>query len=276
MDIALLEDAAQAIRITFPQARPEAGLILGSGWSDVAAAFHLRGKMDYGAIPGMGRTGVVGHAGVLLWGELAGIETLVFQGRRHWYEGEGWTPVAIPVFAMKTMGIQRVLLTNAAGGIRRDLVPGNLMVISDHINGMGVNPLQGPHNPAWGARFPDMSEAYSGRLRTLLRKAAEDLKLPVSEGVYLAASGPSYETPAEIRAYRTLGADAVGMSTVPEAILANAAGIEVAGLSCISNAAAGISTQPLSHEEVTDTTRQVMPAMKRLVEVYWSKLAELG
>ena len=276
MDYPLLEKATQVIQAAFPSARPAFAMILGSGWSDVAGAFHVRGELGYETIPGLGRTGVVGHAGKLLWGDLAGLETLIFQGRRHYYEGEGWTPVALPVFAMKHLGVRRLLLTNAAGGIRRDLVPGTLMILSDHINGMGVNPLVGPHHPHWGPRFPDMSHVYSSRLSTLLRKAGEELKLPISEGVYYAASGPSYETPAEIKAYRTLGADAVGMSTVPEAILARAAGIELAGLSCITNAAAGISTENLSHEEVTETTRQTMPLMKRLIQAYWSKLAELA
>lgn len=274
MDTKLLEQATDTIRSAFPNARPSHGLILGSGWSDVAALFKERGALNYGDIPGLGKTGVVGHAGKLVWGECAGIETLIFQGRRHFYEGEGWTPCALPVYVMKSLGVSSVLLTNAAGGIRRDLVPGTLMVISDHINNFGTNPLIGAHNPFWGPRFPDLSAAYDPVYRRLLRQAGDRANLDTAEGVYLASTGPFYETPAEIAAYRTIGADAVGMSTVPETILARAVGIRVAGLSCITNAAAGISMNPLSHEEVTETTKLTMPKMVAVVESFWKLMAE--
>ncbi|HMP74420.1 MAG TPA: purine-nucleoside phosphorylase [Kiritimatiellia bacterium] len=275
MDYNLLEQATATVRNAFPNARPSHGLILGSGWSDVAARFKERGSLDYGAIPGLGKTGVVGHAGKLVWGEIAGLETLVFQGRRHYYEGEGWTPCALPVYVMKSLGVHSVLLTNAAGGIRRDLVPGTLMIISDHINNFGANPLIGPHHDFWGPRFPDLSAAYDPAYRRILRQAGDRAKIETSEGVYLASTGPFYETPAEISAYRSIGADAVGMSTVPETILARAAGLRVAGLSCITNAAAGISMNPLTHEEVTETTKITMPKMVALVETFWHMLGEL-
>ena len=207
--------------------------------------------------------------------EAAGITTLIFQGRRHYYEGEGWTPVAVPVYVLKQLGVEWVLLTNAAGGVRDDLRPGSLMILSDHINNMGTNPLLGPHHACWGPRFPDLSNAYALPMRAALKRAAMSCGLGVGEGVYFASSGPFYETPAEIKAYRTLGADAVGMSTVPEALLANAAGLRVAGLSCITNSAAGISANPLSHEEVTETSKQTMPKMIAMISSFWKEMANV-
>ena len=268
-----LDDALNTIRTAWPDAKPAAGLILGSGWSEVAAAFTARGSLAYEEIPGLGRTGVVGHAGRLVWGDYAGVETLIFQGRRHYYEGVGWTPVALPLYVLKSLGARLVTLTNAAGGIRADLAPGTLMIVTDHINMIGSNPLLGRHDPLWGPRFPDQSAVYDAGLREALKRAGAAAGEKLAEGIYLAGSGPAYETPAEIRAWRALGADAVGMSTVPEAMLAKAAGLRVAGLSCITNWAAGISAQPLSHEEVTDTTAKSMARMKALLLAYWKELA---
>ena len=275
MDHKTLESALSFVRGKWPKAKPSCGLICGSGWSDVVSAFKERGALSYGEIPGMGAPGVVGHAGRLVWGELAGIETFIFQGRRHWYEGEGWPPIALPVYLLKNMGATQVVVTNAAGGIRGDLRPGNLMIIDDHINLMGANPLLGPHDPAWGPRFPDQSTVYDEKLRDLFEKAAKAIGLMIFRGVYLAGSGPAYETPAEIRAWRTLGADAVGMSTVPEALLANAAGLRVVGLSCITNFAAGISKHALSHAEVTETTQAAMADMTKLITQFWKELAHV-
>ncbi|MDD4735340.1 MAG: purine-nucleoside phosphorylase [Kiritimatiellae bacterium] len=272
MDYQELDNALQAVRKRWPEARPACGLILGSGWSDVAEAFTIRDTMPYTDIPGLGATGVVGHAGRLALAEYAGKETLIFQGRRHWYEGVGWTPIAIPVYLLKQLGASMLLVTNAAGGIREDLPPGTLMALDDHINFLGSHPLIGAHDPVWGPRFPDQTFIYKPELRAAMDRAAKAAEVPLKHGVYLAASGPTYETPAEIQFYKRIGADAVGMSTVPEALLANAAGLRVAGLSCITNFAAGILAQPLSHEEVTEATKEAMPRMKSFVLKFWEEI----
>jgi purine-nucleoside phosphorylase len=271
-----LEKALAFVRKEWPSARPEMGLILGSGWSEVVDAFNVAAAIPYEDIPGLGKTGVIGHAGRLVLAESSGLETLIFQGRRHFYEGVGWTPIAMPIFLLKSLGARGVLITNAAGGIRSDLVTGKLMIIEDHINFLGANPLVGPHDDFWGPRFPDQSEVYDVTLRRLLTLAGRDAGEELARGVYLADSGPAYESPAEIRAFKALGADAVGMSTVPEAMLAKAAGLRVAGLSCITNSAAGISATPLSHEEVTQATRNAMARMKRVVLNFWREVAREG
>lgn len=273
IDNAKLQPALDAVQAAFPAAKPKIALILGSGWSDVAASFEKLGEISYADIPGLGAAGVVGHAGKLLWGRASGIETFVFQGRRHYYEGVGWDTVAIPTFLAKACGAAALFLTNAAGGTNPDWRPGDLMVIDDHINMMGVTPLLGRHDPFWGPRFPDQSRVYDRGLRALLDRAASSVSIPLRHGVYLAGTGPTYETPAEIRAWRALGADAVGMSTVPEAMLGNAAGLRVVALSCITNMASGILDQPLTHEEVTETTRVSMANMKNLIQAFWRELA---
>lgn len=274
IDMKLLGQAAAYVSKKFKGLKPECGLILGSGWGQVVDAFTIRKAIPYEEIPGLGKTGVVGHSGRLVWAELAGLQTLIFQGRRHFYEGVGWTAVSLPVFLLKTFGVKRVMITNAAGGIRSDLTSGKLMIIDDHINAMGTNALIGPHDPFWGPRFPDQSEVYDSGLRDILESAGKRAKVKLARGIYLAGSGPAYETPAEIRAYRAIGADAVGMSTVPEAMLAKAVGLKVVGLSCISNSAAGISKNPLTHDEVTETTKQTMPKMKSVIENFWKELAD--
>lgn len=275
MDMHRLQQAFDKIRAHWPDARPRAGLVLGSGWSDVVASFSVKDSLPYEDIPGLGKPGVVGHSGKLAWAELGGVETFIFQGRRHFYEGEGWTPCALPIYVLKQFGVKVVTLTNAAGVIKPGLKPGDLMVIDDHLNNFGTNPLIGPHHEVWGPRFPDQSEVYTKSLRQLLDEAAKEINLPIHHGVYLASSGPPYETPAEIRRYKAAGADAVGMSTVPEAQLASAAGMKVAGLSCITNFAAGISPHALTHEEVTEATREAMPRMKNLLAAYWKKLGKV-
>jgi len=272
IDYSLLENAYELIRGRWPEARPMCGLVCGSGWSDVISAFDVKDSLDYEEIPGLGATGVAGHAGKLVWGVNAGIETLIFRGRRHFYEGEGWTPVILPVYLLKKMSAETIVLTNAAGGVKEGFKPGDLMLIEDHINNMG-SPLIGPHNEIWGPRFPDQSEVYDAGLRALAEKAATGTEVDLKKGVYLASSGPAYETPSEIRAFRTLGADAVGMSTVPEAMLANAAGLRVAAFSCITNLAAGISSTALTHEEVTETTQQTMPRMRALLLKFWEEMS---
>jgi purine-nucleoside phosphorylase len=274
MDYPTLDRALHTIRAKWPKTSPAAGLICGSGWGEVVKTFTVIDSMPYEAIPGLGKTGVVGHAGRLVRVESNGIETLIFQGRRHHYEGEGWTPVALPLYVLKQLGCKRVVLTNSAGGAREDLHPGDLMLIRDHINLMFANPLTGPHNPVWGPRFPDQSNVYTPVLVDFMKRAAQRIGLTVKEGVYLASPGPTYESPAEVRMYRSLGADALGMSTVPEAMLANAAGMQVAGISCITNYAAGILPQPLSHEEVTAMTTKSMPKMQALIAAFWQQLGE--
>lgn len=272
IDHPALDEAVAFIKKQWPAAKPACGLICGSGWSDVVSVFRERGALPFDKIPGLGTPGVVGHAGRLVWGEYEGLETLVFQGRRHFYEGKGWTPVALPVYVLRKLGARIVVLTNAAGGIRSDLKPGDLMLLDDHINNLG-SPLIGPHNQTWGPRFPDQTAVYDPALRDLARRAAKAAGVEVKSGVYLASSGPAYETPAEIRVYRTIGADAVGMSTVPEAQLANAAGMRVLAISCITNYAAGISPTALTHEEVTATTQSVMPKMTKLFASLWKELS---
>lgn len=267
IDPALLEAAAKTVKNRLPHAKPRCGIVLGSGWAEAVAG--LEGEMlNYDQIPGLGKTGVPGHVGKLLLTSVNGMEIAVFQGRRHWYEGEGWTPVILPVYLLHTLGAESVLLTNASGGIRSDLPPGTLMAIQDHINMLGSNPLIGPHNPGLGTRFPDQTEVYSRILRNKLLAAGAD-----AEGVYVATMGPTFETPAEIRQFGAMGADAVGMSTVPEAILANALDMRVAGLSCICNWAAGIGSTRLTHEDVNEVAAATMPRMRETILNFLRELA---
>lgn len=269
MNMEILEQAWAVVSARWPDMQPVGGMVLGSGWSEVAAAFTEIDSLPYEDLPGLGRPGVDGHAGRLTLAELDGYRLLIFQGRRHLYEGEGWTPIALPIYLLKRAQAQVVLLTNSAGGMDAGMKPGDLMVVKDHINMMGSNPLVGPHRPFWGARFPDQTHVYDRCLVGLMEKAGHALGIPAPRGVYLAVSGPTYETPAEVQVFALLGAQAVGMSTVPEAILANAAGLKVAALSCITNLAAGITAQLLHHEEVTQAAREAMPRMKALLAGFW-------
>ena len=272
MNMNILNAAVTSLRQAWPDAKPAMGIVLGSGWREVSSAFRLRQAVRYAHIPGLGSTQVAGHDGQLHWAEHNGREIFVFLGRRHWYEGAGWEPIAIPVYVLKSFGASSVLLTNSAGGVRADLKPGDLMAIDDHINAMGVNPLSGPHAAEWGASFPDMSEVYSTALQMQLDEAARRSGIALHHGVYLAAAGPSYETPAEIKAFRALGADAVGMSTAPEAILAHAAGLRVAGVSCITNAAAAAG-RTLSHAEVLAAAAAAVPGLKSLIQEFVAGVA---
>ena len=267
IDASVLDSAAKALKKKWHAAKPRVGLILGSGWGEAVADFE-GAELSYSKIPGLGKTGVLGHKGKMLYTQVNGTEVLIFQGRRHWYEGEGWTPVVLPVYLLKALGAETLLLTNASGGIRNDLEPGSLMVISDHINMLGSNPLIGPHNPKLGTRFPDQTEVYDKELRDKLLEAGAD-----SRGVYIATMGPTFETPAEIHQYRNMGADAVGMSTVPEAIVANAMGLKVAGLSCVCNWAAGITPDPLTHEDVNEVAAATMPKMKATITNFLKELS---
>ena len=273
MNTSLFDTAVAALPPCCFEQPPACGLILGSGWSPALQTGDVKLRLPFGDIPGLGASTVVGHAGELVLFEKYGIRVAAFLGRRHWYEGEGWTPVALPVELMRRLGVRDVLLTNAAGGIHPDLRPGSFLSIRDHINLSGLNPLQGPPVSGWGPRFPDQSRVYHPELRRLLQDAARNAGVALAEGVYAFTAGPAYETPAEIRGYAALGADAVGMSTVPEAMIANAAGLRVAAVSCISNAAAGAGSPPLDHAEVLAETQRVTPQMTALLEGFMRKLA---
>jgi purine-nucleoside phosphorylase len=248
-------------------------MILGSGWNAVAESLVIEESIEYERIPCLGATGVEGHAGRLLLARASGLQVLVFQGRRHWYEGVGWEPIALPVFVAREMGVTCLVVTNASGAIRRDLEPGQLLLITDHINAMGANPLTGPHDSSWGERFPDQTRVYNPELSELLREAADHVGSPLATGVYVATMGPTYETPAEIRAFEAMGADIVGMSTVPEAILGNAAGMRVAGLSCVANMASGIAEEPLSHADVLSAVNASQRKMATLFTEFFALLA---
>jgi purine-nucleoside phosphorylase len=264
MDYNQIQTAASYINEKLPQ-QPKIGLILGSGLGVLADDIVNPVKIPYNEIPGFPVSTVEGHAGQLVCGQLSGVEVIAMQGRFHYYEGYSMDKVTFPVRVMKELGIETLIVTNAAGGVNESFEPGDLMIITDHINNMGTNPLIGPNDSHFGVRFPDMSEAYSKNLRAVAKEVAEKNNLTIKEGVYLGNPGPVYETPAEIRMIRTLGGDAVGMSTVPEVIVANHSGIEVLGISCISNMAAGILDQPLSHDEVIETTEKVKSSFLLLV-----------
>lgn len=259
-----IKEAAGYIREKYPVA-PEIGLILGSGLGVLADLVEDAVTIPYEDIPNFPVSTVEGHAGELLLGTIGGRNVLLMKGRFHMYEGYGVDTVSFPVRVMKELGVQKLLVTNAAGGVNTSYSPGDLMVIRDHINFTFRNPLIGPNFGELGVRFPDMSEAYSRRLREVAKSVAAEQGLTLQEGVYLGLLGPSYETPAEIRMIRALGGDAVGMSTVSEVLVARHAGIEVLGFSCISNMAAGILDQPLSHEEVIETTERVKQTFLKLI-----------
>lgn len=263
IDIKMLEKAWADVHKKWPKAKPFGSFVLGSGWGDAIKVFNIKAELSYSEISGFGKTGVIGHAGKLSLVEIKGKEFFVFQGRRHYYEGEGWTPVLVPAYITKMSGAKIFFLSNAAGGIK--YAPGDLMIINGHINQIGANPLMGPHHAELGPRFPDQTNTYDLELIKLMDACAKKAKVKIKKGIYLAASGPSYETPSEIKFYKTIGADAVGMSTVPEAIVANSMGLKVAAISCITNFAAGISPVPLSHKEVVETLDTTMPQIHKLI-----------
>lgn len=273
VNLMALNRAAATFPPPFIEARPTCGMILGSGWSDALQGEGLLARAGFDRIVGLGPSTVAGHAGELRLLRRHGVTVVAFCGRRHWYEGEGWTPVVIPVDIMRRIGVRHVLLTNAAGAIRPDLRPGSFLLIRDHINTVGINPLQGPLVAGWGPRFPDQSQVYHPDLRATLQQAAQNAGIALHEGIYAFTAGPTYETPAEIRGYAALGADAVGMSTVPEAMVANAAGMQVAAISCISNMAAGIAAPSLGHEEVLAETKRATPLMAKLLDGFLKGLA---
>ena len=260
-----LNVAAATLKGKLPEV-PEIALVLGSGLSQ---AFGIPGEgvtIPWSEIPGFPLPTVAGHAGEFWAGEVNGKQLLLQRGRTHYYEGYSIDDVVFATRMFALLGIKTLIVTNASGAINRDFSAGDLVVITDHINMLGINPLRGPNLDELGPRFPDMSSAYSPRLRALAKQEAESSGITIKEGVYLATIGPSYESPAEIRAFRTLGADLVGMSTVPEVIAARHAGMEVLGISCATNLAAGVDPEAtLSHAEVIETTKRVGDAMRRLI-----------
>ncbi|MGM0791642.1 MAG: purine-nucleoside phosphorylase [Bacillota bacterium] len=256
MDYGKIQNAAKFLKEKYGET-PKIGLILGSGLGVLAEEIEQPVKIPYNEIPDFPVSTVEGHAGQLVFGLLNGVQAVAMQGRFHYYEGYSFDKVTFPVRVMKELGVEILIVTNAAGGVNESFAPGDLMLISDHINNMGSNPLIGPNDSKLGVRFPDMSEAYSRELRQQAREIAGKLNISIQEGVYVGNTGPTYETPAEVRMLRTMGGDAVGMSTVPEVIVARHAGLKVLGISCISNMAAGILDQPLNHEEVIETTEKV-------------------
>ena len=244
--------------------KPEIGIVLGSGLGDLADTY-CEFAIPYDKIPGFAKSTVEGHKGQLVFAQINKRNIVMMQGRNHFYEGHSMQDVTYPIKVMKKLGVKTVIITNAAGAINKSFRPGDLMVITDHINLMGTNPLIGPNDPDLGVRFPDMSEVYNKNLIKIVDAAGRLLKIDLKHGVYVATTGPSYETPAEIKMARFMGGDAAGMSTVPEAIVANYCGMKVIGISCISNFATGISSKKLSHEEVIETTEKVKAKFKELV-----------
>lgn len=259
-----IEKCTAAIRAAHGGPIPRVAIQLGSGLNAVADALSDATTLPYSDIPGFPQPSVAGHEGRLLIGNFRGEPVLCLQGRVHYYEGQGLEPAVIMVRVLKALGVEVLILTNAAGSLNGDMGPGSLMAITDHINFSGANPLIGPNDDAVGVRFPDMSHAYDPALRSLLHEAAKEARTKLHEGVYVMASGPSFETPAEINAFRAMGADAVGMSTVPECIVANHCGLRVTGVSTITNLAAGMSDTPLTHDE---TMREGALATERLIDI---------
>jgi len=268
---AAAERAADAVRDRLGVSAPACAVVLGSGLGGLADELGDARRVPFGEVPGFPAATVAGHAGALLGGTLGGREVLCLAGRFHLYEGHSAQLAGFPVRVLRALGARTLFVSNAAGGVRRTFAPGDLMVIADHLNLMFRNPLVGPVQPG-DLRFPDMSDPYDASLRRVLREAARRLGTAVQEGVYAGLLGPSYETPAEVRMLERLGADAVGMSTVPEVIVARASGMRVAGVSCITNQAAGIAQHALSHDEVLEVGREAGGRFRALVTEFVRRL----
>jgi purine-nucleoside phosphorylase len=266
--VSYYDQVGEAVRLIRDRvaAPPDIAVVLGSGLGLFAGRLGEAVSIPYAEIPHWPGSGVIGHEGRLVAGMAGARRVAVLSGRAHYYEGYDLKTVTFGIRVMGLLGVKSVVLTNAAGGINLDFAAGVLMAIDDHINLMGASPLIGPNEDRFGPRFPDMSEVYSRRLRSLASEAARRTGTALAHGVYAALAGPSYETPAEIRHLRLIGADAVGMSTVPEAIAARHMGLEVLGISCITNMAAGVLPQPLRHEEVMETAQRVQGTFARLLE----------
>ncbi|MBP5285356.1 MAG: purine-nucleoside phosphorylase [Kiritimatiellae bacterium] len=272
MDFSYFDRAAGYLPDVCFERRPDLGIMLGSGWGDALKADAAILSISYSDIPGFGASTVAGHAGEFRLFQLHGKIVAAWCGRRHYYEGVGWEPVVLPVEMLRRMGCEKILLTNAAGGIDPGLRPGDFVVIRDHVNLLGLGPLIGPAREEWGPRFPDMTAIYTKHLAELLHAAANRLGIRAKDGVYAFNAGPCYETPAEIRAYAALGASVVGMSTVPEAVFAKACGMKVAGVSLVSNLAAGIAGGSLSHEEVVAAGTEAKLRMAALIGDFVDRL----
>ena len=270
-----LDAAAAAVRARAPGFWPKVGVVLGSGLGAVADGCAGVVAIPFADIPHLGRPSVQGHPGRLLLGTLAGVPVAVLQGRLHPYEGWSASEAAFPVRLLCWLGIRALVLTNASGGVRAGLHPGDFLLVRDHLNLSGTNPLTGPNDEAVGPRFPDLSQAYSPRLCASLKATAAELGIPLAEGVYAMVAGPSYETPAEVQLLRQLGADCVGMSTVPEVIAAVHQGVPVLALSCIANPAAGLGEGPLSHVDVQTTAGGAAGTLARLLSGFLPSAASM-
>lgn len=266
--------AAAVIAERAPGFAPRVGVVLGSGLGALADAVERATAIDYRELPGFPQPGVEGHAGRLVLGTLGGARVACMQGRAHLYEGHDPAALAAPVRALKLAGCEILLLTNAAGSLNHDIRPGSLMMLIDHVNLTGLNPLAGPNDDSIGPRFPDMSSAYDPELRGRLAAAAKSLDIALHEGVYVACLGPSFETPAEIRMFQAMGVDAVGMSTVPECLAANHCGMRVAAVSIITNLAAGMTVSPISHDETLAQAAATAATLERLLVAFLRGLAD--
>lgn len=262
--IKLYKIAADYIK-KFIDEKPQIGLILGSGLGSLAESIESPVYIDYSDIPGFSKTTIQEHIGRFVSGKLQGKNVIAMQGRYHYYEGKEPSDIVLPVYVMKALGVEILIITNAAGGVNTSFKAGDIMIITDHINLSGVNPLRGPNPEELGQRFPDMTYAYNPDLKEFALKIAKKIGINIKTGVYAMMQGPSYETPAEIRMLRILGADAVGMSTVPEVIAAVHAGMKVLGISCITNMAAGVLDKLLSHVEVIETAEKTRDDFVRLL-----------
>ncbi len=266
------EHAARIIRAHYSE-DVHTAIVLGSGLGAFAEELEERIALDYSDIPGFARSTVEGHAGRLVIGKTGGVSVAAMQGRFHYYEGYSFEEVTFPVRTLGALGVRSLVLTNAAGGVNIAFDQGALMIISDHLNLLGGNPLRGANDERFGARFPDMSEVYAREFQELAAEEGREIELELRRGVYAALPGPSYETPAEIRMLRTLGADAIGMSTVPEAIVARHMGLKVLGISCITNMAAGVLEAPINHAEVIETGERVREKFTELLRRVIPKLS---
>jgi inosine/guanosine/xanthosine phosphorylase family protein len=264
----LIVSGAAALQARFGDGFPKTVIVLGSGLGRFAAALTGATSMPYADIPGFSRSTVAGHSGNLIVGKAGEAPVAVMQGRIHAYEGHAPQAIAAPIRILRKMGVERLVLTNAAGGLGPDMKPGTLMIIEDHINMSGFNPLIGPNDESIGPRFPDMTDAYDPQLRALLAQAARKAGVAVKSGVYLFVLGPNFETAAEVRMYAKLGADAVGMSTVPECLVARHCGMKVAGISIVTNLATGIATQPLSHQETLTGAERAAEKLEQLLRAF--------
>ena len=268
-----LSEASKAI-LAKKNVTPRVGLVLGSGLGVYVDTLEEKTIINYDEIPYFKQTSVEGHQGRLIFGKAFGVDIVALQGRLHAYEGHPMDEIVFPVRVLATLGIEVLILTNAAGGVNKNFSPGDLVLIDDHINMMGVNPLVGPNIAQLGPRFPDMTQTYDPQTKQYFLEAAKEMNYNLKSGVYCSLLGPTYETPAEIRMLRTLGADMVGMSTVPEAIAATHFGIKVAGISCITNMGAGMTGKKLSHEEVKTEASKVMKIFSNLLSTTIEKFAK--